>query len=217
MEEWANHLQTPIIADIDGYGEMDIVFNDKRTIYAIHADGTDVQSFPMPNTAEMNQSVCISDIDADGKNELIASDLEGYINVWKTDGHGIEWGNARFDPGHTGEYIRGNREPKIIMADRNGFGTVSNSDIIVRKGTLNISNKSCTLNRENKIIVMAGGTLKVDNGSIKNASILIKAGGQLIVDNGGEITISQYGNFTAEAGALVNIINGEIKKQINSR
>ena len=168
-----------------------IVFNDKRTIYAIHADGTDVQSFPMPNTAEMNQSVCISDIDADGKNELIASDLEGYINVWKTDGHGIEWGNARFDPGHTGEYIRGNREPKIIMADRNGFGTVSNSDIIVRKGTLNISNKSCTLNRENKIIVMAG--------------------------NGGEITISQYGNFTAEAGALVNIINGEIKKQINSR
>lgn len=36
-----------------------------------------------------------------------------------------------------------------------------------------------------------------------------------IYDFKAAITICQYGNFTAEAGALVNIINGEIKKQIN--
>ncbi len=213
IEEWDTHMQMPIIADIDGDGNMDIVFNDEFTIYAIHSDGSDVLTFPMPGTAEMGQGVCVSDIDSDGKNELIVSDLGGYINVWKTNGHGIEWGSSRFDTERTGEYVKGASEPMALTSSRSLAGETINSDIIVRSGTLTISGAGLTMADGRKLIVMDGGELAVNGCSMTNANILIKAGGKLTINNGGKIELGKFGSFMAENGASVNIPNGEIIPQ----
>lgn len=209
-EAWDTHMQMPIIADIDGDGEMDIIFNDEFTIYAIHSDGSDVLTFPMPGTAEMGQGVCVSDFDSDGKNELIVSDLGGYINVWKTNGHGIEWGNSRFDTERTGEYVKGAYEPMVLTSSCSFAGETINSDIIVRSGTLTISGAGLTMAAGRKLIVMDGGILKVDGSTIRNANVLVKAGGEFHLTGGGKIEVGNHANFTAEEEAVVNIANGEV-------
>ena len=209
-EAWDTHMQMPIIADIDGDGEMDIIFNDEFTIYAIHSDGSDVLTFPMPGTAEMGQGVCVSDFDSDGKNELIVSDLGGYINVWKTNGHGIEWGNSRFDTERTGEYVKGAYEPMVLTSSCSFAGETINSDIIVRSGTLTISGAGLTMAAGRKLIVMDGGILKVDGSTIRNANVLVKAGGEFHLTGGGKIEVGNHANFSAEEEAVVNIANGEV-------
>ena len=180
------------------------------TIYAIHADGTDVLGFPMSNVGEIRHSICISDIDADGKNEIIATDLYGYLNVWKTDGHGIEWGCPRFDNARTGEYVKSGSDPIVLTANASEADVAGNNDVVVRGGELSIAADGLDMTDGQKLIIMDGGTLKVDSGRISNANVLVKRGGHLAIENGGEIEVGKFGNLATEGGASVEVVDGEV-------
>ena len=213
-EQWAINMATPILADVDGYGSIDIVFHQDKLIYALHNDGTDVKGYPLSAPAHISNGVCVSDMDSDGKNEIIAVDNDGSICAWKTDGKStaIEWGRSRFDTGFTGEYVPHYEDPKELTASTEWGGGAFTNDIIVRSGTFKIpSGKTLQMRDGYRIYVLEGGTLEVDGGTIQNADVLVKSGGTLNIKNNGGIHLNRYGKLNAEKGAIVNALYGEVQ------
>lgn len=213
-EQWAINMATPILADVDGDGSIDIVFHQDKLIYALHNDGTDVKGFPLSAPAHISNGVCVSDMDSDGKNEIIAVDNDGSICAWKTDGKStaIEWGRSRFDTGFTGEYVPHYEDPKVLTASTEWGGGAFTNDIIVRSGTFKIpSGKTLQMRDGYRIYVLEGGTLEVDGGTIQNADVLVKSGGTLNIKNNGGIHLNRYGKLNAEKGAIVNALYGEVQ------
>nr|WP_253952468.1 C25 family cysteine peptidase [Xylanibacter muris] len=211
-KEWATHLQPPLLADVDGDSKTDIVFNNGQRIYAIHADGTEMKGFPLTTTGDMIGSVCVADIDADGRNEIISADRAGYITTWKTQGTTVVWGRTRFDTGFTGEYRPGAADPTVITGNTEWQGGDSPCDIYVGKGRLLVSKgRILDLDNFSRIIVTEGATLEIDGGEIKDADILIKAGGTLRIKNNGTVRIAKYGRLDSEPGAIMEIYGGEVK------
>ena len=208
------NLTCPLLADVDGDDAIDIVFHQNNLIYALHNDGTDVKGFPLSAPAKVANGVCVSDMDSDGKNEIIAADKDGSICAWKTDGKStaIEWGRSRFDTGFTGEYVPHYEDPKVLTASAEWGGGAFTNDIIVRSGTFKIpSGKTLQMRDGHRIYVLEGGTLEVDGGTIQNADVLVKSGGTLNIKNNGGIHLNRYGKLNAEKGAIVNALYGEVQ------
>ena len=213
-KEWAINLTCPLLADVDGDGDIDIVFHQDNLIYALHHDGTDVKGFPLSAPANISNGVCVSDMDGDGKNEIVSADDSGNICAWKTDGKStaIEWGRARFDTGFTGEYIPHYEDPKVVTTSTEWGGGQFNNDLIIRGGTFKIPAGKTLLMREGcRIYVLEGGTLDVDGGTVENADILLKPGSVLNVKNNGYVLLNRYGKLDAEQGATVNALYGEVR------
>ena len=208
------NVTCPLLADVEGNGSIDIVFHQNNLIYALHNDGTDVKGFPLSAPAKVANGVCVSDMDSDGKNEIIAVDNDGSICAWKTDGKStaIEWGRSRFDTGFTGEYVPHYEDPKVLTASAEWGGGAFANDIIVRSGTFKIpSGKTLQMRDGYRIYVLEGGTLEVDGGTIQNADVLVKSGGTLNIKNNGGIHLNRYGKLNAEKGAIVNALYGEVQ------
>ena len=213
-ETWAINVVCPLLADVDGDGSIDIIFHQDNLVYAIHNDGTDVKGFPLSAPAHISNGVCVSDMDNDGKNEIIAVDNDGNICAWKTDGKStaIEWGRSRFDTGFTGEYVPHYEDPKVLTSSAEWGGGAFTNDIIVRSGTFKIpSGKTLQMRDGYRIYVLEGGTLEVDGGTIQNADVLVKSGGTLNIKNNGGIHLNRYGKLNAEKGAAVNALYGEVQ------
>lgn len=208
------NLTCPLLADVDGDDAIDIVFHQDNLIYALHNDGTDITGFPLSTADKMDNGVCVSDVDGDGKNEIIAADKSGNIYAWKTNGKStaIEWGRSRFDTGFTGEYIPHYENPKVLTSSTEWGGGAFTNDIIVRSGTFKIpSGKTLQMRDGYRIYVLEGGTLEVDGGTIQNADVLVKSGGTLNIKNNGGIHLNRYGKLNAEKGAIVNALYGEVQ------
>lgn len=208
------NLTCPLLADVDGDDAIDIVFHQDNLIYALHNDGTDITGFPLSTADKMDNGVCVSDVDGDGKNEIIAADKSGNIYAWKTNGKStaIEWGRSRFDTGFTGEYVPHYEDPKVLTASAEWGGGAFANDIIVRSGTFKIpSGKTLQMRDGYRIYVLEGGTLEVDGGTIQNADVLVKSGGTLNIKNNGGIHLNRYGKLNAEKGAIVNALYGEVQ------
>ena len=207
------NMTEPLLADVDGDSIPDIIFYLDEKVYVLDNEGNDVEGFPIITKKERLTGLSISDIDNDGKNEIIAGDMGGYIHAWKTNGvsTAIEWGRSRFDTGFTGEYVSGYQDPWVVTENRDWQGGAFVNDIIVRSGTLRISSgKDLQMPDACRIYVMDGGTLEVVGGVITNANVLIKDGGKLKLTNGGTIRVSQCGEIESELGAEVDILSGEI-------
>lgn len=210
--DWKTHFEMPMLADVDGDNSVDIIFNSKNKIYAIDYLGQDIKGFPLTTSEIIKKNICVSDIDNDNKNEIIALDHSGYIYVWKTLGFIVEWGRARYDTGLTGEYIPNYKDPMIVTSDINWTDSIYNNDIYVRNGKFKInSGIGLGMKPDKKIIVMSGGTLEIDGGRVTNANILIKQGGSLIVKNNGKIILSKYGKLDSEKGAIMNLSYGDVQ------
>lgn len=208
------NLTCPLLADVDGDDAIDIVFHQDNLIYALHNDGTDITGFPLSTADKMDNGVCVSDVDGDGKNEIIAADKSGNIYAWKTNGKStaIEWGRSRFDTGFTGEYIPHYEDPKVLTSSTEWGGGAFTNNIIVRSGTFKIpSGKTLQMRDGYRIYVLEGGTLEVDGGTIQNADVLVKSGGTLNIKNNGGIHLNRYGKLNAEKGAIVNALYGEVQ------
>ena len=208
------NLTCPLLADVDGDDAIDIVFHQDNLIYALHNDGTDITGFPLSTADKMDNGVCVSDVDGDGKNEIIAADKSGNIYAWKTNGKStaIEWGRSRFDTGFTGEYIPHYEDPKVLTSSTEWGGGAFTNDIIVRSGTFKIpSGKTLQMRDGYRIYVLEGGTLEVDGGTIQNADVLVESGGTLNIKNNGGIHLNRYGKLNAEKGAIVNALYGEVQ------
>lgn len=198
----AGNSAVPILADVDGDSVIDIIFNDKDKIYALHNDGTDVKGFPLNMAGESIGSVSVSDFDDDGYNEIIAGDRKSYIYVWKTTGKSsaIEWGRARHNTEFTGEYIPQYKDPWVITSDTEWTGGLFTNDIIVRSGTFRIpTGKILQMQEYRRIFIMDGAALEVDGGLITNADIRVMENGHLKLKNNGIVRLHKKGALVSKA------------------
>src|SRR5690606_22137181 len=102
---------TPILADIDGDADIEIIVNCGGKIYAFNTDGTECVGWRLEssNGSPFMGSPAIDDIDNDGLNEVVISTYDCATYVWDTDGDAdrIEWGLHRADSYNTGAYKHG--------------------------------------------------------------------------------------------------------------
>jgi hypothetical protein len=195
----------PILADIDGDSDIEIVIasNVSKNIHAYKHDGRKVVGFPLLSVDVAASNLCIDDVDNDGFNELIAIGANR-IQMWKTGGSPsrIEWGRDRHDQFNTGEYYK-ICDPVLVLSNTTWNSTRSIcGDIIVKSGTLTISNNSnVSMDASSMILVMNGATLHIDSGHLLNSNVKILDGGNLIISNNGSIKPRNNGKFNVMQGA----------------
>ncbi len=206
----------PILADVDGDSKAEIIYNSEisSNIYAYKMDGTPVLGFPLRTKTGTCGGLNISDVDNDGKNELIAR-ASNKIEMWQTNGlpSKIEWGSERHDQYNTGEYYT-ICEPTLITTNEIWNSSQNNcGDLIVKSGTLTINNNSnITLGSSSMIIVMSGASLVVDSGHILNANVRAMSGSSVTVTNNGSITLRSNAEFYSETGTNLDFQYGSIDK-----
>ena len=213
-EETAN-VVTPILADVSGDSIPEVVFHLNNKIHALNSEGIEITGFPLKTFDFIRNGICVSDIDGDMKNEIVAADNVGKIFVWKTNGHpaGIEWGRFRKNTENTSEYVSGYKDPWVITSNTTWAGGTFTNDIIVRSGTFTIpQGVTLDMRKPYRIYVMNGGTLNLTGGSITNADILVKSGGTLNVSGNSQIILrSTGGNLNVDKGAVMNIPLGTVR------
>ncbi|MDD5529186.1 MAG: C25 family cysteine peptidase [bacterium] len=97
---------TPILADIDGDNVINYIGVSllDGTIYAFEPNGKITPGFPIYSNGRIDVTPLVSDIDFDGKNELISATRDCEIRIWGVAGTKIEWGTFCHDRWHTGTY-----------------------------------------------------------------------------------------------------------------
>lgn len=99
---------TPILADIDTDPDIEIVLNTNGNLTAYNTDATLCDRFPLVSEDESRfmGSPSISDINNDGKNEIVTATRSAFTYVYKTEGDSnkIEWASNRANPYNTGAY-----------------------------------------------------------------------------------------------------------------
>lgn len=101
----------PILADIDGDTDIEIIVNSGGIINAYNPDGSECVGWRLEssNGSPFRGAPSIDDIDNDGLNEIVISTLDCNMYVWDTNGSvdRIEWGSYRADTHNTGTYKNG--------------------------------------------------------------------------------------------------------------
>ncbi|MEA4841200.1 MAG: hypothetical protein VB110_09375 [Bacteroidales bacterium] len=216
LDNPANGKIVPILADVDGDMENEIlvakggITGYKGYIHAYKLDGSEAPGFPLVADNGCIGSPCVSDIDNDGKNELIFGEWN-MVHVYETNGNPnyIEWGCERHDHRNTGEYLSG--KPRTITTSESWH---INKDIrcntfIETGATLSIYAQINTLESA-KIVVRNGGTLVIDGGKLLFANIEVQSGGKLVIQNSGKIKLHRNGSLKINLGATVDYEQGSI-------
>lgn len=206
---------TPILADIDSnHLDVEILIGSANNIYALKQDGSTPVGFPLRAKENNVSSIAVSDVDHDGKNEVISVG-DSYMDMWQTDGNPtkIEWGSERHDQYNTGEYYT-ICDPTVITTDATWNSNQSVcGDLIVKSGTLTINNASnITLSSASMIIVMSGASLIIDAANVLNASIRAMAGSTVTIRNNGKLVLRSNAEFYTETGTNLEIQYGSVEK-----
>ena len=213
--QWIGGYNTPILADVDGDGECEIIFaqHNSKKIHAIKLDGTEVLGFPLSMERVMSGgSVAVADIDGNGKNEIIAVSSDK-IYVWETNGNPnrIEWGSERNNPQNTGEYRK--KCPKTIIRSNTVWNSTMEvcDHIIVESGTLTLSS-TCTLTMKESsmIIVRSGANLVIDGATISGANIKALPQSSITLKNNAYVKLRKKGEFNILLGATFDYLQGSI-------
>ncbi|MCC8146213.1 MAG: FG-GAP-like repeat-containing protein [Bacteroidales bacterium] len=203
----------PILADIDGDNKSEILFGHKSMIHAYKYNGTQAEGFPLhveTGVREILSSVCVADVTANGKNNIIAR-VEDKIYMWETGGNAevVEWGSERRNSHNRGEYPC---METVVTATAlwNGPRNLC-GDLRIQAGTL-ILHTTCVLNMHanSKIWVEPRATLYVNSGKIYNAKICALPGSKLRMSGTSYIQLTKNGSLEIHPGAEVEITSGEI-------
>lgn len=74
---------SPVVADIDGDGALDIVVGDEsRFLYAFDLGGQPIDGFPIATGDAVRATPFVEDIDDDGDTEVIAAGWDSNLYVW---------------------------------------------------------------------------------------------------------------------------------------
>lgn len=212
---------TPILADVNGDKMAEILVTSNKSnaskIWGLTTYGDIVPGFPITVIGRSDGSLCVDDIDGDGKNEIIGgSTVQMYM--WKTDGRPdrIEWGRSRYDQYNTGEYRSELCKPTYI--DFFTFWTGTREvcgDLLVLSKQLTIGNTDSSGHRlimapHTCIYVYPGAQLILDNASIENAKIRVFKDGELILKSNAKIWLSGTGSLQIDDGALFDGQHGNV-------
>lgn len=205
---------TPILADVDGDGMAEVVVvtaSSKITdVMAYKLDGTMAAGFPLQTDYGFNGSPCVTDLDGDGENELIAGNFN-MVHVWKTPGKpsALDWRQTRVTPAHTGEY-------RHCFTRTIDYLTVwSNSkefcgDVIVASDSL-IIGKNCKFTMaDNATITVRSGAHLIIGGYVVNADIRVENGGKITLQDGGTIRLRKGGRLWVDKEASLNLLDGSL-------
>jgi len=204
----------PILADVDSNpSDIEIILgsNDVKKVYAFKMDGSNVLGFPMSVHNSMYSTVCVSDINNDGKNELIAG-VEDMVYVWATEGkpENIAWGCERYDQYNTGTYTKC-LKPVIRKNTTWDAKRVVCNDIIIQSGTLTLTSTCTLITKEpSTIIVESGANLVIDGATILGANIKALPGSSITMQNNAYIKLRKNGRFSILQGATFNNQYGKI-------
>ena len=204
----------PILADIDtDHTDVEILFGSANNIYAFKQDGSTSVGFPLRTKENSLFSIAVSDVDKDGKNEVVSVG-NSYMDMWQTDGipSKIEWGTERHDQYNTGEYHTV-CDPTVINTNTTwGNNQTVCGDIVVKSGTLTINNNSSVaLSSESMFIVMSGASLVIDAATLSNANVRAMSGSSVTITNGGKIVLRSNAEFYTETGTVVDIPYGSVE------
>lgn len=186
-KKWAGHNSVPMLADVDGDDNIDIVYGCGTEVHAISNTGLPIAGFPLQAVGETNNSLAVGDIDHDGQNEIVAGDALGYLSAWKVRGTKVETGRARITNGFTGEYTPGYHDPMVTTQDITWQGGACHNDIIVSSGTMTIAaDRPLQMPAGCNIIVMPGAGLNI-SGTVSGGNIHVKSGGMMNMLPGGKV------------------------------
>jgi len=208
------NMMNPILADVDGDNEAEIIFGSANilNIYAYKQNGTKVLGFPLKPNETTDLMLCVADVDNDGKNELIFAKGDK-VQMWQTNGNPnrIEWGSERHDQFNTGEYYK-ICDPFLITSNTTWSSSQSIcGDIIVKSGTLTVSNNcQISMDASSMIIVMNGANLVIDGGKILNANVKALSGSLVTLKNNGYVKLRKKGAFNICKGAIFDYQQGKI-------
>ena len=99
----------PLIGDIDGDGEVEVVITSYRTnvVFAWNVDGTPVEGFPIVSDGNCFR-LAMDDLDNDGDIEIVSTCGDSFIYVWdcpwEIEEPLLEWPVFQHDERHTGTY-----------------------------------------------------------------------------------------------------------------
>lgn len=71
----ASYPRSPVIADLDGDGKVEIITVDNDAVVAYHLDGTMVDGFPTEIPTGVLSSLAVGDVDGDGNPEIILASM----------------------------------------------------------------------------------------------------------------------------------------------
>lgn len=78
---------SPVLADIDGDGSMDIVIGSTEGLHCLNADGDSLPGFPAETEKSLRNSfIAVGDLEDDGKLEIVSGCYDGRLYVWRNDG-----------------------------------------------------------------------------------------------------------------------------------
>jgi len=181
IETLTPHKLTPILADVDDDVQIEILFGsfDNGKIYAINLDGSKVIGFPLYMDNGMEGSLCVSDVDNNGKNEVISAS-GNKIYMWETNGDSelIGWGSERYNHYNTGEHPNALTPPDYGIS--NMFvqnKTFSDQKHIIAQNDISAGSDVTTSIPE--------GPVTVNNGS----NVTIRPGQNLTIKNDFEVKI----------------------------
>jgi hypothetical protein len=208
----------PILADLDDDSDVEIVFGStsatNRNLYVYNYDLTKVLGYPVAVNDVPWGTPCVSDIDNDGKNELMLG-VDNSIYLWRTNGkaNNIEWGSDRQNHYNTGEYTRNCNSVSLESSETWSSDHDFCGDLIVKSGTLTVNNGSnLKMGNSTTITVLSGASLVIDSGHILNANVRAMAGSNVTIRNNGSITLRSNAEFYTETGTTVDIPFGSIDK-----
>ena len=100
---------SPLVADLDGDGVMDIVNRGVGSlVYLVTAEG-DMLKWPVPLPGEASGTGAVGDLEGDGTLELVVGTYAGTIHAWRFPGPAtpaaLQWPMFQHDAQHTGTYV----------------------------------------------------------------------------------------------------------------
>ncbi len=113
LEGSAIGYSSPILADLNGDGNFEIIMGALDGLYVLTREGEDLRRFPRKTSGSLQDSfMAAGDVDGDGNVEMAAGATDGRLYLWKSDGTDYPG-----FPIQTGGYVK-----SISLGDIDGDG-----------------------------------------------------------------------------------------------
>ncbi len=91
---------SPAVADLDGDGKPEVIWTDYRVVVVNGADGSDKWIVNNPGGGRGWPGAVVSDINNDGKLEIVSAHSDGWVAAYKADGTYLAGWPRQLTPGY---------------------------------------------------------------------------------------------------------------------